>query len=666
MDSINGPLLVKDVDVDEEMKKKILDHFDEKIEEALQDRQHSEEKWSEWIDQYNGRSQRTGGNPRDSQIDTTASRERAQHVRARVLNPIFQQDQICVAIPRRPGLEDVARTYERAIDFITDKVDMLNLCDAWFKTAEILPYGVVKVGWTVKNCKVLEWEYAEVETENGFEKQRTGETTEQVVTTWVGSEPELVPPVDFIFPHGASDVDSAEWVADRSWPTRHDLKAQIRELGWEVDIEELGDPGGDRDQYDISDSDEEDNSDRFYEVVEVYGVYDVDDDGYDEEVVLTYERQSKTLLRLVHNFWHEYRRPFVPFCYEDIHGSIPGVPLMYIVESEHRLYSAQRQQRLDNASRANETCVFYDQASNLDKVFEKNTLKGGAWPISGSDDISKRVAQFQLAYPMPAAAELANLGAGALQHMDDAIGIGEYLRGNETIQRPTATGQTALIEEAKQALYLLVERFRRRLADVVKMMLARYKQFYPDGLEIYKMVATPEEAQQLESEILQWPDGAIEDSVFIETKVSSATMNKQLKKQESLALVDKLPQVFGFMMQLTEAATTPSPVSPMAADILTKYWQAVKTWYSDFDLNEAKLLPDVTSAIQIGQMFQQVMEQNNKLMQQNQQLMQQSAMLGAALQGGAPPGPGGMGGPAPSPMPPGGGVPPPMGSPAAG
>ena len=127
--------------------------------------------------------------------------------------------------------------------------------------------------------------------------------------------------------------------------------------------------------------------------------------------------------------------------------------------------------------------------------------------------------------------------------------------------------QIQIIEESKQPQYMMLERFRDSLAEVCKHVLARYRQFYPEGLEFYNMQEDPQGVQMV-SEFFQWPPETIEKDVIIETKVSSASMSKSLRKQEMVALMDKLQMYYDKLMQLAMAAT--DPMNPTAMMLLLR------------------------------------------------------------------------------------------------
>ena len=57
-----------------------------------------------------------------------------------------------------------------------------------------------------------------------------------------------------------------------------------------------------------------------------------------------------------------------------------------------------------------------------------------------------------------------------------------------------------------------------------------------------------------------------------------------MRKQEKLALADKLPQVYQFMMTLAQQAAMPSPMAGVAQKLLIGYQQAVAEWMEEFDV----------------------------------------------------------------------------------
>ena len=205
-------------------------------------------------------------------------------------------------------------------------------------------------------------------------------------------------------------------------------------------------------------------------------------------------------------------------------------------------------------------------------------------------------------------------------------------------------GQTQLIEESKQPQYMMLERFRTSLAEVSKHVLSRHRQFYPEGLRYYAM-QEDQEGMQLVEEFFKWPEGAIERDVVIETKCSSANMSKSLRKQELVAMLDKLIPYFDKLMQMAAVATNPmDPSAIIAAKLMNGLQVAMNNILTEFDVGKKDALnPELINELQVIQQIQQAMQQMqqqiSQLGNQNQQLQMANAQLqGIAGGGQQPPG----------------------------
>ena len=93
------------------------------------------------------------------------------------------------------------------------------------------------------------------------------------------------------------------------------------------------------------------------------------------------------------------------------------------------------------------------------------------------------------------------------------------------------------------------------------------------------------EGIQLVEQFFQWPDGAIERDVIIETKVSSSSMSKSLRKQELVALLDKLVPYFDKLMSFSQVATNPmDPNALNAAKLMRGLYTAMDNMLIEFEV----------------------------------------------------------------------------------
>ncbi len=665
----------------------LVNYLQKEHSQAFRDRAGHEEKWNDWLSQANSRRKDPSAKPRDAQIDSTLTARKLVQHKPRLSNPIFQQDQLMVAHSRKNMHHEFALELEEWMDYVLDKPDMQRICEEWIDQFQVFPAGFIKTAFTKEVKHIRQWEpidyemYAQLEEEGQsklLRKEMTDDTyryyieTDKRVVTKAGVYPEVIPIEDIVCPIATATVDSADWFSHRFWPTKPTVQARIREGVYDEKdqngdkiLDALGNPSAHRKKLldhsltQKADGDE-DPSSKQYEVLETYLSYDYDGSGTPKEIIVTWDRKSGALLRAVDNFYQNFCRPFVPHSFKDVHGSLYGIPATFILEPLHVAHSASIRQRLDAASKANEVIVTVPKGSapDMKSIFDRDGITGGLYEV---DAEKNEINQFSLSQPYTQLPELESLFE---QWANDLMSLSDYSYGREQIDRPTATGQTSIIEESKQPLYSQLERFRKSFATVVMHMLARYRQFYPEGLEYYLESLDPESGQELERMFLEWPDEAIEDAVVIETKVTSAQMSKHLRKQEVVALLDRVPQMYETMMGMAQQAANPGPGSMISVKLLLAYQSVVEQFLTEFEVpGKEELNPELMQEVQVAQMVQQKMQEMQQQVQSMGQQLQNAQGQLAALQGGGMQGPGMGGQPGPQP-----GVqgPPGMGGPPAG
>lgn len=617
------------------------------------------DKCRSWTQQANSRRRRKDAKPRESNIDMPLTRQRMMQNSARLLNPIFQQDLLFIAKPRNPQMQDMARSVEGLIDYIWDGIDSRTVCDEWVEQFQTFPFGVLKTPFIYETERVKQWKELQGDDVMGpmdeynarkldgqkvvARKLKDGQEryfleVDEEVPIRVGAFPEVVPFEDFIVPMSAVDVRTADWVVHRVWMTKPMIRSRIRsgvydKMDNDSDIlEAIGEPTADRErllalgekkdkQLDLDDTAKQ------YEICEAYLKWAVKEDEEPSEIIVTFEKSSGVILRAVHNFYHSYKRPFVIHEYKKVHGSIFGVPLTYILEPLHVAYSASFNQRLDAASKANDKTygIPVGSASSLKQV-DRDWLPPGIFEIDAKKD-----EVFEFKHSEPGFSQLPELEAKIESDADKLSSLSEYSFGDEQIDRPTATGQVQLIEESKQPQYMMLERFRASFAEVCKHILARYKQFFPEGIEFYAMQEDPQGMQLIE-QFFQWPTGAIEKDVIIETKVSSASMSKSLRKQEIVALLDKMIPYYHELMGLAEVASNPmNPMAMIAVKLMNGLYELMNDMLTEFEVGKKDSFnPELMQEMQVVQQIQQAMQ---GMQQQIHQLANENMQLQAANAG---------------------------------
>ena len=190
--------------------------------------------------------------------------------------------------------------------------------------------------------------------------------------------------------------------------------------------------------------------------------------------------------------------------------------------------------------------------------------------------------------------------------------------GEEIAERPTATGTTAVLEKAMQPLYELMTRFRKTLIRVVEMQYSQYRQFHPKSLRIFIDAQSERESNMLQAMLVEFPPGYWRDQVVLETKVNSQTMSKAVKKQEALAMVDKLPEIARTILELGEAASSGGPIAPIAGNMLDVYDLVLIDWLTEFELPEVRDALDIQGAKMASQSVAEMWQQLQVIIQKQQ------------------------------------------------
>ena len=595
----------------------------ESVEKDLRDREPLEEKAKIAILQYHSAlmQDKKGGQPEDSQLDTSATRQYVEMAISRFMNPIFQRETVYLGRPLEPQFTEIAGAFEDLTEWAVGRAPFRLFVEQWLKQAFIFTKGTAKIPFRIQTKTVKNYYHETGSEEEGNLERHWGlrendpiKIDEMTIEDNSDANPEVVPWVDFITPVPCSDIQSASRVTHRIWKSSDALKRDIsRGMYREKDpetgktiIEMIGSPTGKPDaELNLSlnessdgDSGTNDSDGDLYEIFEIYTSY------AEKEVIVTIERKSKTCLRFIENFYMEDERPFVTWSYEKILNDIDGTSLCYLLEPNHRALSAILNQRLDAASRSMSQIVAFSSTLGMDKYVDENRLPSD-WYSVNSTDLSNQIMEVSTPKPFD---QLASLESEIRAEMMALASLNEYNKGVEQIQRPTATGQIALIEEGKQPQYARMESFREALAEVGMMMIARYRQFHPVNIKYFIESKRPE-TQGLIEQVLTWPKEYWREQVIIEPTVTSQTMNKDLRKQELLALVDKVPQIGEQIMGIASSVVEAGPMSAIAKKFLDFEINSVlKPFMKEFEIDADEFL-DFGEEIDIGQQFSQAIQQ---------------------------------------------------------
>ena len=324
--------------------------------------------------------------------------------------------------------------------------------------------------------------------------------------TEIYNGPRVVPvdDKDLIVPEYCTDIQTATRITHRLYMTENDLKiaadngkynakavkkildeAKVTgQKGGSVDkimsIEELQTLKRQREGVQPADADSE-----LFEVWEVYTYYDIDNDGVDEKVVITYHNSSKEILRMIEFPYNHYKWPFVVFDFElndDRFYSQRGLP--ELLDHYQTELTVQENAKLDRMTLANSLQFKY----RIGAINPKNIrfIPGQGIPVHRMDDLMElQISNIDLSFD----SEMEKIR----KHSEAYIGqpdldAGELAGGAE---RRTAFEVSEMVSVGKQIFSFDARLFKDALHKLYDQIFELWIQYGPNKAEIQITGSSP-------------------------------------------------------------------------------------------------------------------------------------------------------------------------------
>ena len=634
--------LGEDEDFDEFVRK-----LCDEIDETMQEREETlEPVWADCEKNYWA----TGGpaTPKDSDLDFTITFETCKQASSNLSNPVFAQDTIFMA-KARPGFPTLAATHDILLDWIADMSDYTTLVNDFIRHAQIYTKATIKSPWIRKTRKIKYWEMDELGEPMEMEREEVYKE---------GSFPYVVDPRRIYHPIPTVNIDEAPWWCEEFDTRVAEVKKKIKEGYYRKDLSphSIGEPKmdatHDKENEELYIANRLEGKERTQselnklKLMECYTTY------AENEVVIILDIPRRTWVAAHSPFYQEFPRQYVTFCWHQVVGSIDGKSLCAVTDQLHRAYVACFNILLDAGVRSIEPLVLALKELGLGEMLEDGRLGPGLMEVEATviEKIADGIHEIKLT--TGEVVFVLTMMERIEKHMRDASSIPAAFYGEELAQRPTATGTTSVLEKAMQPLYELMARFRPALGRVVEIQYSQLRQFKPKNLRIFIDAQSEQEGAMMEAMLVEFPAGYWRDQVILETKVNSQTMSKAVKKQEALAMVDKWPELAQGILSLGEAASSGTPIAPIAGNVLDVYDLVLAEWFTEFEMPEVRDALDIQGGKAAAESIAQAWQELQSIIEQKTQevidLQSQVIDLGEDPVAGVEPSGGGPGGGGPS------------------
>ena len=445
-----------------------------------------------------------------------------------------------------------------------------------------------------------------------------------------------IPAEDFLTPGGAyDDLQLMRWVAARFWYTEEELNLRAKFRGWDISNaavagakdwvrtrrETLG-----RTLANIT------RHANLYEIYDIYAFFDIDEDGFDEDLLITWDRTSHSVLRVRYNPY-DYR-PFSMMRYQIRAHLAQGIGVMEMTKPYQDELVELHMHQLINVMLSN---------ARMYKTKTGNVPEGtiAVWPnrnfeVTNPEDITEM--------------KLSDIYPSLPQTQAMVISLAERRTGvnDMSLPRPSQVlgsrtpGITALsmLQQVNKRFTAAFDGVRLATAEAAFQCLIRYQERVRDGdaeveFHILQLLGDDPEADDggLVLEILRRAD--LEKAMTVELTASSASINRDADRQNAVMLVNLLANYYQKTLELVGIASnpqTPAPVRDVAKKIAESAGEIIDRTIRTFD----QIRDPATFIIDV----ERELDQNAGQLDQNGLSMLQSMMQGQGqpVPTGLPPG----------------------------
>jgi hypothetical protein len=541
--------LYKQIDLPAESASKLASYFQEQVMRGVADRADLEDKWERAHELFEG--QRPPKNhpwPGCSNIHIPMVASHVVAIHARFMTTLFAPEPFWRVRARNPDHVDFAKAATEYLDWARQNMFKWYEPIRDFSLDAINPgLGVLKITWRKREGKVYRYD----KDYNIVEDKAVIEDRPHV---------ESISPDKFVWPAGYDNIQTCPWIAHIIDYTPADLRRLAAEGFYRkpgVRLALGAETLNERDDLDQTRDEHEGLIPSMKPTVRVYDVwgrYDVNGDGIEEEVNAVIEPTTGAILRLNPNPYFHRKRPFVIGRLEPRAHRIAGLSVTDQIGDLNEEINTVHNQTIDAATVS--ICqMFSVRAGSPAEAALDQIWPGKKIPRSLPDDIQ------ELSFG-PLKTNSVMLEELARVYSERRTGISDFAQGREpsASRRGTATGTLAIIQEGNKKFDFQIRDMREGLAEAGMMLLSLFQQMNPAG--IIQDVLGPEDSAAFASIIMRFPDIPLENAISIEVVAGTSTVNRQVQRQDALSLFQLMMSFYQQALQMGQLLSTPGLPPP--------------------------------------------------------------------------------------------------------
>lgn len=522
--------------LDPETENRLVQYLDYEINQAWRERDLLVEDWKQWQKDYwakPSRVRRTFPFRGASTVIIPMTAIAVEAVYARILTTIFSVKPFYSLRPRIPAWVEAAPNVEGW--FQTEIEDSSTLDMDQFARESVLE--LIKLGTCIGK--------------SGYERDirkvnldlPDGTSMDKWVERKNGATLDYVPLANFLMRLHEKDPQVADWVGeehpDISWVQlkRYALSGRMKTSAvdrikhWWSNPSSIDSIGK---EYDDSRRDTENISEptwsERFDFQEIWLSFDVDGDGVDEEIVVDFHKESRTVLAIRYNWYADVHRPYRIGVYIPVEGRWAGIGVGKQLEQFQALITTVHRQRLDAGTLANIGMLAIKKTSNYET--DEPLWPGKIWKV---DNPQTDIAEVSISNTQHFA-QIQNEDA-ARQYADKRSGVNELVLGTPHQGTPGTLGSDlAKLAEGNRKFDMVLKNVRRFFSLLGSDVLANYQQFGSRG----RSWLVRGEGGEFVEQFLNMPQEDIRRGAIVELTVTDSITNKEVEQNKWLNLFQVL------------------------------------------------------------------------------------------------------------------------------
>lgn len=475
-----------------------------------------------------------------SNISIPLTRWLVDNIATRLITTIFGQKKIFVLQARKSEF----------VDMIDDLEDGLEWWAKWIVDLETVLFdpiqqciktgtGIVKIDYEIK--KDTKYRYAtqeEIDDKDTKKYKTDGDPLVKIpVSKYQGPTIYPIPREDFIISSEAKSIDTAFLCGFRKYLRKPQIEARVIAGLYRKDvISNLyeGETPYSGDKYDDVKKDRaegqgkeiSEEKEKPIEIWELWFKYDIDGDGIEDDIVVIWHQNTKTILRAIFNPDFYGHRPFMDFVFNPVEYAFDGEGLCNILRDLQDEVDELHNQRIDNGKLMN-TLSFIE----LDGAISEEWVWYPGCRIKVAD-VESSIKQLEVGKPLASSFQEEGQSMGYAQLVS---GVSLEAMGQATSERPVASETMTRLQQVGIKTKFGADIIRRKLTHMAMKALCQIGQYQP------RFTYEVENKDGLFQEsVVNFPSAYLEEGIKIDLMASSDMMNTEVRREINIAVYQML------------------------------------------------------------------------------------------------------------------------------